>query len=256
MQKSYGFWFIIVKWRWIMDEKFIRTEMLLGEGNMEKLKAAKVMIFGVGGVGSFTAEALARSGVGKLGLVDFDEIAVSNINRQIHSNTKTVGQLKVQAMKERIMDINPEAEVEDFPVLYNSENAEKLLGGEIDYIVDAIDMVSSKIDLIERAVAKGIPVISAMGAGNKLNPTMLEVSDLYKTSVCPLARVMRSELKKRGIKKLKVVYSKEQPITPAALEENRPGKRQTPGSVSFVPSVSGLIIASEVVKDIISEEIR
>ena len=237
-----------------MDEKFIRTEMLLGEENMKKLKAARVWIFGIGGVGSFTAEALARSGVGKMGLVDFDEIAVSNINRQIHSNTKTVGQLKVKAMKDRIMEINPEAEVDDYPMLYNAENAEELLSGEIDYIVDAIDMVSSKIDLIERATQKGIPVISAMGAGNKLNPAMLEVADIYKTSVCPLARVMRSELKKRGVRKLKTVYSREMPLNPISLEENRPGKRQTPGSVSFVPSVSGLIIASEVVKDIIATE--
>lgn len=237
-----------------MDEKFIRTEMLLGEENMKKLKAARVLIFGIGGVGSFTAEALARSGVGKMGLVDFDEIAVSNINRQIHSNTKTVGQLKVKAMKDRIMEINPEAEVDDYPMLYNAENAEELLSGEIDYIVDAIDMVSSKIDLIERATQKGIPVISAMGAGNKLNPEMLEVADIYKTSVCPLARVMRSELKKRGVRKLKTVYSREMPLNPISLEENRPGKRQTPGSVSFVPSVSGLIIASEVVKDIIATE--
>lgn len=237
-----------------MDEKFIRTEMLLGEEGMEKLKNSSVLIFGIGGVGSFTAEALARCGVGRLGLVDFDEIAVSNINRQLHSNVKTVGQLKVEAMKERILDINPDAVVDVYPLLYNSENAEGILDGRIDYIVDAIDMVSSKLDLIERASQKGIPIISAMGAGNKLNPTQLEVADIYKTSVCPLAKVMRSELRKRGVQKLKVVYSREMPLVPVSLEENRPGKRQTPGSVSFVPSVSGLIIASEVVKDIVSRE--
>lgn len=234
-----------------MDKKFIRTEMLLGPESMKKLKQSKVIVFGIGGVGSFTAEALARSGVGNLALVDFDDIAVSNINRQIHSTVKTVGKLKVEAMKERILDINPDINVETYPLLYNEESAEELLSGDIDYIVDAIDMVSSKLDLIERADKKGIRIISAMGAGNKLNPAMLEVEDIYKTSVCPLAKVMRRELKKRGVKKLKVVYSKEEPIVPLDMEKNLPGKRQTPGSVSFVPSVSGLIIASEVVKDII-----
>lgn len=233
-----------------MDTKFIRTEMLIGKDNMEKLKKSKIAIFGVGGVGSFAAEALARSGVGNLILIDFDDIATSNINRQIHSTVKTIGKAKVEAMRDRILEINPEANVEIHQELFNLESAESLLK-EWDYVVDAIDMVSAKIVLIEKSIEKKLPIISAMGAGNKLNPTMLEVTDLYKTSVCPLAKVMRRELRKRGVKELKVVYSRENPIDPVQLEKAPQGKRQTPGSISFVPPVSGLIIASEVVKDLI-----
>lgn len=247
-----------------MLHEFSRTEMLIGTEGLEKLKKSTVAVFGIGGVGTFAVEGLARSGVGKFILVDDDDICLTNINRQIHATRKTVGKSKVQTMKNRIQEINPKAEVICFHELYNGESAEKLLFDKFDYVIDAIDMVSSKLDLIERCNKKGIPIISSMGAGNKLNPTMLEVSDIYKTSICPLARVMRKELKRKGIKKLKVVYSKEKPITPKQLGGNCktdcicPNKdrtcaerRQIPGSTSFVPPVAGLIIASEVVKDII-----
>ncbi|KXZ40493.1 tRNA A37 threonylcarbamoyladenosine dehydratase [Alkalithermobacter thermoalcaliphilus JW-YL-7 = DSM 7308] len=232
--------------------EFIRTEMLIGTENLNKLKQSTVAVFGIGGVGTFVVEGLVRSGVEKLVLIDYDNICITNINRQIHATTKTVGRPKVEVMKERILEINPKAQVIAYKELYNSENASKLLSKEYTYVVDAIDMVSSKLDLIQRCKQMNIPIISSMGAGNKLNPTMLEVSDIYKTSVCPLARVMRYELRKRGIEKLKVVYSKETPITPKNMV-NDPNRRQTPGSVSFVPSVAGLIIASEVVKDIINK---
>ncbi|WP_066072457.1 tRNA threonylcarbamoyladenosine dehydratase [Alkalithermobacter thermoalcaliphilus] len=226
--------------------------MLIGTENLNKLKQSTVAVFGIGGVGTFVVEGLVRSGVEKLVLIDYDNICITNINRQIHATTKTVGRPKVEVMKERILEINPKAQVIAYKELYNSENASKLLSKEYTYVVDAIDMVSSKLDLIQRCKQMNIPIISSMGAGNKLNPTMLEVSDIYKTSVCPLARVMRYELRKRGIEKLKVVYSKETPITPKNMV-NDPNRRQTPGSVSFVPSVAGLIIASEVVKDIINK---
>ena len=244
-----------------MEHSFSRTEILIGTENLQKLKESKIAIFGIGGVGSFTAEALARTGVGNLVLIDGDVICLSNLNRQIHANHKTLGQAKVLAMKERILDINPEAQVETYQMLYTSQTAADLLREDYDYVVDAIDMVSAKIDLITRCTKKGIKIISSMGAGNKLDPTKFQVSDLFKTSVCPLARVMRKELKARGVNKLKVVYSTEPPIKPLQLDTDKDcpssqeasliKKRQTPGSMSFVPPVAGLIIAAEVVNDII-----
>jgi len=228
-------------------DQFSRTSLLIGEDGINKLKKAKVAIFGVGGVGSYTAEALARAGVGHFVLVDKDEICVTNLNRQIHSLHSTIGQAKVEVMRARILDINPEAQVDVFQEFYLPENAEKFMSEKYDYIVDAVDTVTAKIDLAVRADALGIPMISAMGAANKLNPFLFEVSDIYKTSVCPLAKVVRKELRNRGVKSLKVVYSKEEPIKP---QENEAGQRVV-GSISFVPSVMGLMIAGEVIKDLI-----
>ncbi len=249
-----------------MSHPFSRTEMLIGAEGIKKLQESKVAVFGIGGVGSFTVEALARCGVGHLVLIDSDDICLTNINRQIHATTQTIGLPKVEVMKERVLEINPQIKVEAYKELYNSDSADRLLSDDYSYVVDAIDMVSAKIDLIVRCKERNIPIISSMGAGNKLNPTMLEVDDLYNTSICPLAKVMRRELRKRGVESLKVVYSKEVPKKPLQLPEECPenctcpnkGKapsftrRQTPGSVSFVPPVAGLIIASEVVTDIIN----
>jgi tRNA A37 threonylcarbamoyladenosine dehydratase len=250
-----------------MLNEFSRTQLLLGEEAMEKLKNAKVAIFGIGGVGSYVVEALARSGVGSFVLFDDDKVCLTNINRQLIATRKTIGRKKVEVMAERILDINPKANVESNACFYMPENADDYDLSSYDYIVDAIDTVTAKLELIVRANAAGVPIMSSMGAGNKLDPTKFEVTDIYKTSMDPLAKVMRNELKKRGIKKLKVVYSKEKPITPVDSEENScktgcvcpPGttrkctsRRAIPGSVSFVPSVAGLIIAGEVVKDIIA----
>ena len=231
--------------------------MLIGSAAMEKLAASHVMVFGIGGVGSFTVEALARAGVGKLTLVDDDCICLTNINRQLHATTQTIGRFKVEVMKERVLDINPQARVTVIQKFYLPENAEEFFAMNCDYIVDAIDTVTAKIDLIVRAQSKGIPVISSMGAANKMDPTQFEVADIFKTTVCPLAKVMRYELRARGVKALKVVYSKEKPLTPQAgecpPEPVRPGaaRRQIPGSISFVPSVAGLILAGEVIKELI-----
>lgn len=233
-------------------DRFARTRWLLGAAAMERLAASTVLLFGVGGVGSFAAEGLARAGVGGFVLVDMDTIAPSNLNRQIHALTETVGEAKVSAMRRRILAIHPEARVEAVEACYLPETAEAFFARRCDYIVDAVDMVTAKIDLAVQAAARGIPIISSMGTGNKLDPTRFEVADLYETSVCPLARVMRKELRARGVKALKVVYSKEEPLAPQAEEAPLPGKRQTPGSVSFVPSVAGLILAGEVVKDLIA----
>lgn len=242
---------------------FSRTELLLGSEAIEKLKNSTVAIFGVGGVGSYTAEAIARSGVGRVILVDADDICTSNINRQIHATTKTVGRPKVEVMAERMKDINPEIEIVTYKKFYSSETADELVSSEYDYVVDAVDTVSAKIDLAVRCTSMGVPIISSMGAGNKLDPTKFQVMDLYKTTVCPLAKVMRYELRKRGINKLKVVCSTEPPIKLSAEERScehdcdslNEGsvlkKRQTPGSISFVPSVVGLIIAGEVIKDLV-----
>ena len=229
-----------------MSEQFLRTEMLIGKENVEKLKKSKVAIFGIGGVGSFVVEGLARAGVGNFILVDNDKVAESNLNRQIIATAKTVGKLKVEVCKERILEINPEAKVEIYPDFFMPDSPE-IFDNTVDYIVDAIDTVTAKIELVIRANKLNIPIISSMGTGNKLDPTKFEVTDIYKTSVCPLAKVMRKELKLRGIKKLKVVYSKEEPIK---INNNEGIKKQTPGSISFVPSVAGLIIAGEVVKDL------
>ncbi len=229
-------------------EQFSRTALLIGEPALEKLAASRVAVFGVGGVGSFTVEALARSGVGKFLLVDSDTVDVSNLNRQLHATYETVGQYKTELMQKRILSINPDAEVVVQNVFCLPENVAEILQGDFDYIVDAIDTVSAKLAIIEEAARKNVPVISAMGAGNKLDPTRFEVADISKTSVCPLCRVMRGEIKKRGIPALKVVYSKEQPVEVATVAAGR--KRAIPGSIAFVPSVAGLILASEVVLDL------
>ncbi len=238
-----------------MPDRFSRSQLLLGAEGMKRLQEATVAVFGIGGVGSFAAEALARSGVGKLVLFDNDAVSVTNINRQLIATDQTVGRLKVEVMRERIRDINPQAEVEIHPVFFTAENAASFDMTSWSYAADAIDTVSSKLTLIELAKAAGVPVISCMGAGNKLDPTKFEVTDIYKTSVCPLAKVMRHELRKRGIRDLKVVYSTELALTPdtqGSDEELAPGssRRQIPGSVSFVPSVAGLILAGEIIKDI------
>lgn len=231
-----------------MNEKYIRTGLLLGEDGLQKLENAKVIIFGIGGVGGYVAEALARSGVGHIALVDKDVVGVSNINRQIIATTKTIGRAKAEVMQERIFDINPDAEVEVYNCFYLPDTAEEFDFTDYNYVVDAVDSVTAKIELALRAEAAGTPIIASMGAGNKLDPTRFELADIYKTSVCPLAKVMRKELKKRGVKKLKVVYSKEEPIKNDAPGED--GRRSTPGSVAYVPSVAGLIIAGEVVRDL------
>lgn len=236
-----------------MLNQFSRTQLIFGEDNMERLKNARVAVFGVGGVGGYTVEALARSGVGTLDLVDNDTVCLSNVNRQIIATTKTIGQYKVDVAKERILEINPDAVVNIYKTFYMPETKDQFDFKNYDYIVDAIDTVTGKVQLVLQAKEAGVPIISSMGAGNKINPAMFEVADIYKTSVCPLAKVMRHELKKRGIKKLKVVYSKEKPITPmqSAEEEAQGTRRSIPGSTAFVPSTAGLIIAGEVVKDIL-----
>lgn len=235
-----------------MQEQFSRTALLIGASGVEKLKNMRVALFGVGGVGGFTAEALIRSGVGALDLFDNDVVSVSNINRQLIALHSTVGQLKVDVMKKRLLDINPEAEIGAFPMFYLPENADSVDLSKYDYIIDAIDTVSAKIELAVRAKSSNIPIISAMGAGNKLDPTAFEVADISKTTVCPLARVMRQSLKKRGVDHMKVVYSREIPRPHAQDAECPPeeGRRSTPGSTAFCPSVAGLIIAGEVIKDL------
>ena len=243
--------------------KFSRTELLLGEAAMQKLAMSTVAVFGVGGVGSFVAEGLARSGVGHIVVIDNELICVTNINRQIHATTKTVGQKKTETMRQRILEINPEAVVDTIDAFYLPENAERFFAQRYDYLVDAIDTVTGKIDLVLQAQKRGIPIISSMGAGNKLDPARFEVADIYETSVCPLARVMRRELKERGVQSLKVVYSKEKPlklrqsgcgdncICPPGSARNCDVRRSVPGSISFVPSVVGLIIAGEVIRDLV-----
>ncbi|MCR4563838.1 MAG: tRNA threonylcarbamoyladenosine dehydratase [Clostridiales bacterium] len=230
-----------------MEDIFSRTELLLGKEAVKKLASCRVAVFGVGGVGGFCAEALARAGVGTLDLIDADKVSESNINRQIIALHSTVGKNKVDVAEERFKDINPDIKINAFSVFYSPETEKDFDFSEYDYVVDAIDTVTGKIALAVNADKAGVPIISSMGAGNKLNPEMFEVSDIYKTSVCPLARVMRRELKQRGIKRLKVVYSKEEPVETAKFENGKP----VPGSVSFVPSVAGLIIAGEVIKDLI-----
>ncbi len=236
-----------------MLNQFSRTELLLGKDAMEILKNSRVAVFGIGGVGGHTVEALARSGVGTLDIIDNDKVSLTNINRQLFATLSSVDEYKVDVAKRRIEDINPECIVNVYKTFYSTENSEEFDFSLYDYVVDAIDSVSSKIELIMRADEKAVKIISSMGAGNKLDATRFEVSDIYKTSVCPLARVMRYELKKRGIKNLKVVYSKEEPIKPYESGEKVEGKRQIPGSVAFVPSVAGLIIAGEVIRDLIKK---
>ena len=233
-----------------MSDMFSRTELIIGAEALEKIKKSHVAVFGVGGVGSYTVEALARCGVGRFTIVDSDTVCVTNINRQIIADCNTVGRAKVDVMRERIMAINPDAVVDALMVFYSAENAFEFDFSEYDYVVDAIDTVTSKLLLIEGAKRTGTPIMSCMGAGNKLDPTRFEVADIYSTSVCPLARVMRRELKARGIASLKVVYSAEQPIATASSEAPSPGRRAVPGSLPFVPSVAGMIIAGEVAKDL------
>ena len=236
-----------------MNEQFSRTGILLGEEAVEKLQKSRVAVFGIGGVGGYTVEALARCGIGQLDLIDSDTVSVSNINRQILATHSSVGRLKVDVAKDRILDINPECVVRTYPIFYLPETAAEFDFTQYDYIVDAIDTVTGKLQLVERAVAAGTPIICSMGTGNKLDASAFMVSDISKTSMCPLARIMRKELKKRGISHLKVVYSQEEALTPDVDPEElaRTGKRQIPGSVAFVPGAAGLILAGEVVKDLI-----
>ncbi len=236
-----------------MDERFSRTEKLIGSEAMERLKRARVAIFGIGGVGGYVAEALARTGIGSISLIDSDKISLSNINRQIIATSETVGEYKAEAMAKRIKSINSEARVFVYKFFFNAETLPIFDLSSYDYIVDAIDTVSSKLLLIEEASRVGTRIISSMGTGNKLDPTRFEIQDIYKTSVCPLARVMRTELKKRGITSLKVLYSKEEPIKVSIDDESAPKTRHAPASIAFVPSAAGLIIASEVVKDLCSD---
>ena len=237
----------------MVEEQFVRTALLLGEEGVARLKRAKVAVFGIGGVGGFAVEALARAGVGAFLLVDSDRICVSNINRQIIADWNTVGRYKTKVMQERIASVNPNAEVETRECFFLPENADSFDFSGWDYIVDAVDTVSAKLEIIVRAKEAGVPVISCMGAGNKLDPTRFEVADLYETSVCPLARVMRRELKKRGIDSCKVVYSREEARTPLdglLSQEESGGRRSVPGSVSFAPSVAGLVAAGEVIREL------
>lgn len=242
-----------------MSNKFSRTELLFGKEAMEKLASSRVAVFGVGGVGGYAVEALARSGVGTLDLIDDDKVSLTNINRQIIATNSTLGSYKVDAAAERIADINPNAVVNTYKTFYTPDTANQFDFTQYDYIIDAIDTVTGKLTLVENADKAGVPIISSMGAGNKLDPTAFEVTDIYKTSICPLARIMRKELKRRGIKSLKVVYSQEPPIIPSGdiqdddAQPQRKGSaksRHTPGSTAFVPSVVGLIIAGEVIKDL------
>ena len=239
-----------------MLNQFSRTELLIGKEGVEKLNKSKVAVFGVGGVGSFVVEGLVRAGVENFILIDNDEISLTNLNRQLIATRKTIGKPKVEVAKERILEINPDANVKIYQQFFMPDS-EEILDNTVSYIVDCVDTVTAKIELVVRANKLNIPIISSMGTGNKLDPTRFEVTDIYKTSICPLAKVMRKELKVREIKKLKVVYSKEEPIKVNNNQEdveNSNGKKQVPGSISFVPSVAGLIIAGEVIKDIIKEK--
>lgn len=238
---------------------FSRTELLIGPAGLKKLSQSTVAVFGIGGVGTFVVEGLARSGVGKFFLVDNDVITMTNINRQIHSTHSTLGRSKVEVMKERILDINPQAEVTAIERFYLPEVGDDIFSSDFDYIVDAVDTVTAKIDLVVRAKAQHIPIICAMGAGNKLDPTRFQVTDLFQTSVCPLAKVMRRELRLRGIESCKVVYSQEEPVPHQQSEssEAQPSgscQKRIPGSIAFVPSVMGLIIAGEVIKDLLLDK--
>ena len=230
--------------------EFCRTELLVGEEGINKLHNSKVIVFGIGGVGSFVVEALTRAGVGNLILVDNDTICISNLNRQIHATQATVGMIKVEAMKERVISINPKCNVEAKQVFITADNISEIIPSDVDYVVDAIDTVTSKLALAEYCYKNNINIISSMGTGNKMDPTQFRVSDVFKTKVCPLAKVMRHELRKRGVKKLKVVYSEEMPMTPDKGGAVPSAKRQTPGSISFVPPVAGMIIGGEVIKDL------
>lgn len=249
-----------------MLTQFSRTELLLGKEGMERLKNASVAVFGVGGVGGYVCEALVRSGVGSFDLIDDDKVCLTNLNRQIIATRSTVGKYKVDVMKERMLDINPDVQVETYKCFFLPENADDFPFAEYDYVVDAVDTVTAKIELVMKCQSMGVPIISSMGAGNKLDASAFQVADIYKTKMCPLAKVMRRELKKRGVKKLKVVYSEEKPtrpiedmaiscrthcICPPGAAHKCTERRDIPGSVAFVPSVAGLIVAGEVVKDLV-----
>ena len=235
-----------------MDDPFIRTRMLLGEEGLRRLQEARVAVFGLGGVGGYAVEALARSGIGSLDLIDSDTVSVSNLNRQILATHSTVGMLKVDAARQRVLDINPACNVRTYPIFYTPDTAGQFDFTQYDYIVDAIDTVTGKLALVERAKAADTPIICCMGTGNKLDASAFRVADISKTAMCPLARVMRKELSKRGIRHLKVVYSQEEALTPTGWEEEAAalGKRQIPGSVAFVPGAAGLLLAGEVVRDL------
>ncbi len=251
-----------------MLKQFSRTELLLGKKALERLSKCRVAVFGIGGVGGYVCEALARSGVGTFDLIDDDKVCQSNINRQIIATVETVGKYKTDVMKERILSINPEAEVNTYQCFFLPENASDFPFEKYDYVVDAVDTVTAKIELVMQCEKMGVPIMSSMGAGNKLDPTQFRVADIYKTNVDPLAKVMRRELKKRGIKKLKVVYSEEKPVRPVGDMEDscqtdpsdaksaHSARRAIPGSTAFVPSVAGLIIAGEVVKDLTNASLR
>ena len=242
-----------------METQFSRTQLLLGEEALDKLKNARVAVFGVGGVGGYVCEALVRSGIGAFDLIDSDEVCLSNLNRQIIATRSSVGRYKVDVMKERMLDINPDVDVRVYKCFFLPENADEFPFAEYDYVIDAVDTVTAKIELVMKCQKENVPIISSMGAGNKIEASAFKVADIYKTKTCPLAKVMRHELKKRGVKKLKVVYSEEKPITPIVENVDNPQtaevsartqRRSTPGSLAFVPSVAGLIIAGEVVKDL------
>ena len=238
-------------------QKFLRTEMLLGKEAVEKLNKSRVAVFGIGGVGGYALEALVRAGVGEIDIIDSDEVALSNINRQILATTKTVGQLKVDVAEARAKEINPDVKINKYPIFYLPETAHLFDFSKYDYVIDAIDTVKGKMELVKRANEVGTPIICSMGTGNKLDPTAFEVADIYKTTVCPLAKVMRGLCKKEGIKHLKVIYSKEIPITPHEIEgaeQKGTAGRTSPASCSFVPPVAGFILAGEVVKDIIANK--
>ncbi|MCM1145237.1 MAG: tRNA threonylcarbamoyladenosine dehydratase [Blautia sp.] len=234
-----------------MLEQFSRTELLLGAEAMEKLGRAHVAVFGIGGVGGYVVEALARSGIGHFDLIDNDKVCITNLNRQIIATLDTVGRYKVQVMKERILSINPEAEVNMHQCFYLPENADSFDFKKYSYVIDAVDTVTAKIELVLRAKEADVPIISCMGTGNKINPAMLEIGDIYQTSVCPLAKVMRRELRRRNVDALKVLYSQEEPIKPTGETKEQTSRRAIPGSTSFVPPAAGLLIASEVVKDLL-----
>ena len=237
-----------------MDQAFSRTALLLGAEAMEKLRKARVIVFGLGGVGGHACEALVRSGVGAIDLVDDDQVAESNLNRQLFATRSTLGMDKADAAKARLLDINPDLKITTHKCFFLPETADRFDFTQYDYIVDAIDTVTGKLALAEAADRAGTPIISSMGTGNKLDPTAFEVTDISKTSVCPLARIMRKELRRRGVKKLKVVYSKEPPVELKQESEEETVRRSTPGSVAFVPSVAGLILAGEVIKDLLKGE--
>ncbi len=240
-----------------MEDAFARTRLLLGGSGMEKLAKARVAVFGIGGVGGYVCEALVRSGVGAFDLIDHDVVSPTNLNRQIIATRSTLGKCKADVMRDRMLDINPEADIRVHKCFFLPENAGQFPFGEYDYIVDAVDTVTAKLGLILTAQGMGVPIISAMGAGNKLDPSRFRVADIYDTRVCPLARIMRRELKKRGVAALKVVYSDEEPLRPAGpvtVPSAEAGRRDIPGSTAFVPAAAGLLLASEVVRDLIKEQ--